>query len=168
MRTGELFAIKYQDVHVDPRTGQGVIVLPHSKSSERTGVRESVVLSDAWLGRLLYLYSRNKPPGELLTPESPHIQRERLTQALFALSLSPTLKWYSLRRGGATFFYQQGMDVARIAVLGRWANTRTARIYINDGLAPLHALLPSTVLKRRLRQRALALCPLFEEGESGI
>ena len=152
LRTGELLAMRCQDVHIDPRTGRGVIFLPFSKSAARSGARESVEVSDAWIGRLLYLFCRGKPPDQLLFLESAHVQRTRLTRALLALSLPSSLRWRSLRRGGATALYQHGAEVARIAILGRWANSRTARIYINDGLAMLHALLPSAAQRRLLLQ----------------
>ena len=47
---------------------------------------------------------------------------------------------YSLRRGGATCWFGRYGSLDRILVLGRWAGARTARIYINDGLAMLAQL----------------------------
>ena len=50
---------------------------------------------------------------------------------------------YSLRRGGATFWFNQHGSFDRLLVQGRWAAARTARVYLNDGLAQLADLSPS-------------------------
>ena len=42
---------------------------------------------------------------------------------------------YSLRRGGATHWFAKHGSLDRVIVLGRWQAQRTARIYINEGLA---------------------------------
>ena len=42
-----------------------------------------------------------------------------------------------LRRGGATFWFQKHQNLDRILLQGRWLAHRTARIYINEGLAML-------------------------------
>ena len=63
---------------------------------------------------------------------------------------------YSLRRGGATFFFQSTGSLDLAVVRGRWENSKTARIYITEGLALLAglSLTPST---RVLIQQAVDL-----------
>jgi len=39
--------------------------------------------------------------------------------------------------GGATAVFEAGGNMQSLTVEGRWANERTARIYINSGLAAL-------------------------------
>eukprot|EP00971_Amphidinium_carterae_P196480 3899121-Amphidinium_carterae.1 len=134
--------------------GQGVIVLPLTKTSARTGSQESVTITDPWVGRLLYLYCHNLDPMTCIGMESPGVHRRRFKQACVALRLSELYQWYSLRRGGATFAYQRGLDMGGIAIRGRWANARTARIYINDGLSLLAQLAPTS--RQRARLEALA------------
>lgn len=54
---------------------------------------------------------------------------------------------YSLRRGGATFWFGKRGNFDKLLIAGRWQAARTARIYINEGLAILHDLkLPSKAL----------------------
>eukprot|EP00971_Amphidinium_carterae_P349027 6490805-Amphidinium_carterae.1 len=131
-RSGELFAIRKRDITINPITGQGVLFLPISKSGERSGHQESVSLRDPWLGKLLYCILRPLSSDALLSSETPACQRARLQTAVAALQLAPSIRWYSLRRGGATALYQQGAEFNHIAIRGRWANAQTVRIYIND------------------------------------
>ena len=44
---------------------------------------------------------------------------------------------YSLRRGGATFYFQRHGQLDRLLIQGRWQSSKTARLYINSGLATL-------------------------------
>ena len=44
---------------------------------------------------------------------------------------------YSLRRGGATWWFPKHQNLDRILVQGRWSALKTARIYLNEGLAML-------------------------------
>eukprot|EP00971_Amphidinium_carterae_P090228 1786188-Amphidinium_carterae.1 len=42
---------------------------------------------------------------------------------------------YSLRRGGATEDFRLSQNLPRVLLKGRWSDTTTARIYLNEGLA---------------------------------
>ena len=42
---------------------------------------------------------------------------------------------YSLRRGGATTLFRETANLELVMVQGRWQSQRTARIYVNDGMA---------------------------------
>ena len=48
---------------------------------------------------------------------------------------------YSLRRGGATQAFRETGNMPAVLEKGRWAHTRTASTYLNDGLARLAQLL---------------------------
>ena len=47
---------------------------------------------------------------------------------------------YSLRRGGATFWFGRHQSLDRLLIQGRWASQKTARIYLNEGLAMLASM----------------------------
>ena len=87
--------------------------------------------------RRLAQWKRSTSAGSLLTP-SPYSWRKSFSEALIALG--PT-EWefrpYSLRRGGATFWFGKHGSLDRILVQGRWMAARTARTYLNEGLAVL-------------------------------
>ena len=44
---------------------------------------------------------------------------------------------FFLRRGGATFWFSKQGSLDRLLIHGRWQTPKTARIYINNGLATL-------------------------------
>ena len=46
-------------------------------------------------------------------------------------------RWYSLRRGGATRAFRFHGQMERVLVRGRWESSKTARIYLTDGVAAL-------------------------------
>ena len=63
---------------------------------------------------------------------------------LCALNFRP----YSLRRGGATHWFSKHGSLDRVIVLGRWQAHRTARIYLNEGLAVMAEMaIPKSHLK---------------------
>ena len=74
-------------------------------------------------------------------------------RALVAKVGLPPEDWqpYSLRRGGATadFRHHGRMDLTMIR--GRWANQRTARIYVNDALAALAELKAGAARETRIQ-----------------
>ena len=47
------------------------------------------------------------------------------------------LRFYSLRRGGATDAFRRGVPLDTILKRGRWSDLRTARIYLFHGLQKL-------------------------------
>ena len=66
--------------------------------------------------------------------------REAFRVAVCRLGLPSTLKFYSLRRGGATAHFQQCGRLDLTAEIGRWNDLRTARIYINTGVLEVNKL----------------------------
>ena len=67
-------------------------------------------------------------------------------QCLSELNIGePGFRPYSLRRGGATFWFQKHQNLDRILIQGRWHTQKSARIYLNEGLAVLSQMkLPAT------------------------
>ena len=60
------------------------------------------------------------------------------SEALQSLSLEQwEFRPYSLRRGGATFWFNRHGSLDRILLQGRWMAAKTARTYLNEGLAVL-------------------------------
>jgi len=59
-------------------------------------------------------------------------------ECLEALQLTPWgFRPYSLRRGGATSLFIKIGSLDRVLLLGRWTAVKTAKIYLNSGLAML-------------------------------
>ena len=78
---------------------------------------------------------------------SPAHWRSLFNEALKALKLEKFLfRPYSLRRGGATWWFTRHHSLDQILLQGRWQAPRTARIYLNEGLAVLAEMqLPRTL-----------------------
>ena len=111
LRTGEVLGLLSS--HIDCAKGalQAVISLGFTKGGKRHGAAESVVLG--------------------LEPVVRLVKEWKLGVASFQF------RPYSLRRGGATFFFQKHQNLDRILVQGRWHTQKSARLYLNEGLAVL-------------------------------
>ena len=62
-----------------------------------------------------------------------------MAKAFLRVSQRP-LRPYSLRRGGATFWFSRHLNLDKLIIAGRWQAVKTARVYINEGLAVLAEL----------------------------
>ena len=134
LRTGEVLAIRNKDVVIDRQSHTAVISLGLTKGGKRTGAAESVTVSLVDLSRRLLQWKQSTPAGSLLI-SSPTKWRKAFTDALNALGLEEwQFRPYSLRRGGATFWFGKHGSLDRILLQGRWMAARTARIYLNEGL----------------------------------
>ena len=148
LRTGEVLGIQCKDVTVDSRLHTAVVALGFTKGGKRTGAAESITIQVTEVVRRLHQWKSANKPGTMLTPPA-HIWRKQFVSALQALNL---LEWefrpYSLRRGGATFWFARHGSLDKILVQGRWMAARTARTYLNEGLAVLTELdIPHRLLK---------------------
>lgn len=118
-------------------TSPAIISLGLTKSGKRQGAAESVTLGELSVLRALWHWKQNVHSSTFLTLK-PHQWRKMFNDCLQGLKIQ---EWgfrpYSLRRGGATFFFLKHGSLDRILIQGRWTATRTARIYINSGLALL-------------------------------
>ena len=137
LRTGEVLTIRNKDVLIDSQGSKAVISLGWTKGGKRAGAAESVTISVVEVVRRVAQWKRSTPVGSLLTP-SPYLWRKEFAQALLALKLeSFEFRPYSLRRGGATFWFAKHGSLDRILLQGRWMAAKTARTYLNEGLAVL-------------------------------
>ena len=67
------------------------------------------------------------------------------------------LRPYSLRRGGATHWFRHG-SLDKLMLQGRWAVPKTAKVYINEGLAILAEIdVPVSLLKPYLSNYRAAI-----------
>ena len=137
LRTGEVLGIRNQDVSINASKTNAVISLGYTKGGKRTGAAESVTVTVVEVIRRLHQWKQNTPTGSLLAP-SASTWRKQFSEGLAALQLTTwDFRPYSLRRGGATFWFSQHGSLDRILLQGRWMAVRTARTYLNEGLAIL-------------------------------
>ena len=160
-RSGELFGATAGDFVIG-RRGTGVWRLPLSKSGQRNGDQECLTITDEFVGRRVAAIISTKSAGSPLSDNSAVVHRCRLRDACQALGLTHGFRWYSVRRGGATEGYRRSGDLAAIMLRGRWSATKTARIYLTDGLAHLADLCLTPAQERRLRELALSVRQSFD------
>eukprot|EP00438_Fugacium_kawagutii_P006828 Skav227026 [mRNA] locus=scaffold456:236256:249187:+ [translate_table: standard] len=119
LRTGELLQLKPSHVMTAGEHKPAVVSLGFTKGGLRHGAAERVVLGHDALRFLLQWKSIASPAGNL-TP-SPATWRKLFNTTLEALKLDQfQFRPYSLRRGGATFWFQKHQSMDKLLVQGRW------------------------------------------------
>ena len=148
LRTGELLALRSDHISMSKPSSVAVLSLGLTKGGKRQGASESAtlgVLDALWL---LWKWKKANKMTAALCP-APHKWRSLFSETLHALKLdSFGFRPYSLRRGGATHWFRHHGSFDKLLVQGRWAAPKTAKIYINEGLAILAELkVPDRSLK---------------------
>ena len=112
------------------------------------GAAESAPVTMDLALRWLAAWKRVSRSQQLLCPSS-SAWRTMFSECTDAVGLSTfSFRPYSLRRGGATYWFGKHGSLDRVVVLGRWQAQRAARIYINEGMASIAEMsLPKTSLK---------------------
>ena len=135
LRSGEILGLKPQQVEAPSDDGPAIISLGMTKTAKRQGAAESVTITVQEVVRRLRQW---KQSSDLILVGPAQSWRTKFSEYLTALNLdSFQFRPYSLRRGGATFWFGKHGSFDRLLVQGRWQAPKTARIYINSGLATL-------------------------------
>ena len=147
LRTGELLSIQAWQIHMSSHTQPAVINLGLTKAGRRQGAAESITITEQSVLIHLWAWKRRVAPHTFLTLK-PHAWRALFSECLQKLKLE---KWdfrpYSLRRGGATHLFVKCGSLDTVLLAGRWAALKTARIYLNSGLAMLSDIqIPKSLL----------------------
>ena len=135
MRTGEVIGLRRSQVEVTSDNGPSVISLGLTTSGKRQGAAESVTLTVYEVSRRLRQFKNSKCTQLTGSAASWRIDFSKILSALGLEGFQ--FRPYSLRRGGATFWFTKHGSLDRLLIQGRWQAPRTARIYINEGLATL-------------------------------
>jgi hypothetical protein len=147
LRTGELLSIQSWQIHMVSQTQPAVINLGLTKGGKRQGAAESITITEQ--GVLIHLWAWKRRVGShtFLTLK-PHSWRALFSECLQQLKLDNwDFRPYSLRRGGATHLFIKCGSLDRVLLAGRWTAIKTAKIYINSGLAMLSEIqIPKTLL----------------------
>ena len=145
LRTGELLGLRSSHLLCTGKQRQVLISLGLTKGGKRQGAAESVILGFAPAVSLVKAWM-NAVSSATPLAKNPANWRSLFNEALLALQLEKFgFRPYSLRRGGATFWFTKHHSLDRILIQGRWQAQKTARIYLNEGLAVLAAMkLPPT------------------------
>ena len=159
LRTTEFLTLRFSYLHFSRDLAKLVIVLPLTKSCQRKGTIEHVVLDDQPVVRLLFRLTQGRSDNHLIFGHTSQAFRLMFEQLLCELGLSNlNLRLYSFRRGGATEYFHHSQSMDATLERGRWASPQTARIYLTAGLNELtnmRILLYSDNLLRALIARLL-------------
>lgn len=137
LRSGEIISMFASHIMVAKEDSQVLVSLGLTKSGKRQGAAESVIIGVELAVKLIRAWKVHYPSSTRLAT-SPGKWRSLFSECLIALGLeSFQFRPYSLRRGGATWWFQKHQSLDRILVQGRWAAPKTARIYLNEGLEML-------------------------------
>ena len=155
LRTDEAMSATSTTISLGPHH-VGAIALPITKIGRRRGAQEICTIDDPSIGQLVQRALRRRRPGERLIDCGIERFRRLFHEAALAcechtLGLQP----YSMRRGGATFDFLAHGDVLRTVQRGRWADLKTAKIYVTDGAAVMAQL--------RLSALQVARCAHFSD-----
>ena len=159
LRTGGIFALRCGHVH-GTENDVGVIMMPFTKGTSRRGGVESVTVTDKPLLKVFRKLYRGCLPGEPVWPHSATYFRSWFAAIVEELGLTEVgIKPYSLRRGGATDHFLSTGQYDLVTERGRWAHSKTARIYINEGVLIHGATVMSPRIENRFRMLAAAYLP---------
>ncbi len=138
LRTGEMCSLRCGDILIDFKRWRGVINLGLTKTGKRKGSAESVTLDDGLICKLAYSLVRGRPLNEPLLKSSPTRFRRDFKLLCEGFGLAEwAFKPYSIRRGGATSHLQHFGSLSLTIDRGRWEDPRSARIYLQAGMAQL-------------------------------
>ena len=140
LRTGELLSLLASNCH---RTATGfVLVLTQTKGGQRKLLQdESVVIDDALTIWALERLLKHKQPGDHLVQLSPATFRTRWNHMKRSLNLTEyRFLPYSLRRGGATWFFRHTGSFSQTMLRGRWQHLKTCKLYISEAQIALASL----------------------------
>jgi hypothetical protein len=142
LRTGELFLIEAKHLVFSRCGNRASLSLPITKSlNKRLGGCETVEVYDPRIVARLALLVKVKLPGDKLFSMSMSFFRIMLLRAASFFGLHDLqIQAYSLRRGGATHFFRMSGSLDRTVLRGRWLSAKSARIYIEDGVAQLSGI----------------------------
>ena len=131
-RLGELFKLQVKQVEIISETF--CIVSLIGTKARRGAV--TVVLSDRTVITLLKRLLVQRSPTELLF--DCRYQELQNVLRFFARMIDvpgDRFTGHGFRRGGATFHYKKWASYDRVQALGRWAEAKTCRLYIDEAVA---------------------------------
>eukprot|EP00438_Fugacium_kawagutii_P035840 Skav200292 [mRNA] locus=scaffold2127:400532:404444:+ [translate_table: standard] len=154
LRTGELFLLKRRHVVLPRSRGQSaVLFLEDTKTAQRNMHQWEKVLIPETVGiNALKKLCAQVPHDGYLAEVSPQRFRDLWKQVVAFLGLAEmNYIPYSLRRGGATSSYRNGMSLDQLVEKGRWKHIATARLYLDQGLQEYAALTVPPASQQKIR-----------------
>ena len=139
LRTSEMLELTPQHLMVHRGSRAMSVILPRAKTSQ--GNPQVLQVDDPQLIALVLQLKSIVSASRGLFPMwgfGAHAFRSSFQRILATLGFpAAPYQPYSLRRGGATWYYQATLSLDRTVQRGRWACARTAKLYIDEGTMQL-------------------------------
>lgn len=162
LRTGEILNISADDILVNEETG--ILHLKKTKGGIRYNTKESVTIECPRVREVsAQMIAIQRKRNLLAAPLWQHSGQAfrtafyRLCRQFGVLHLN--FRGYSLRRGGATAYFQSCGSMERTLLRGRWSSSAVARIYLCDALSQLPKLKGTPKTTAMLKQYLPILQP---------
>ena len=141
-----------------------VISLAEFKTAVRIANAESVIIKDRCLIQLLVTRMRNRSPASRLYSGSYGSLAIAIKDYAAFLGLEGNhVTPHSLRRGGATWHFRRCQNLDVVQTLGRWAQARTAKLYIDEAMSEFSAAEASSHQDERLKGLAARFPKLIKK-----
>ena len=140
LRTGEILELRASQLLCEVSQSKVLVSLGMTKGGKRQGAAESAIIGYDLVVKFVRHWKLLAPDKTPLATSAAN-WRSLFNSALEALKLQDMgFRPYSLRRGGATWWFSKHHSLDKILLQGRWQTPKTARIYINEGLSILAEL----------------------------
>jgi hypothetical protein len=151
LRTGEVLDLRAEDFGepADARMGVAGAYAALRIRSAKTGPNQFAELRDPDVIAMVSQRVSLMQPGERIFPLSPRRYRLIFKLTLLDLGLTANYVPHSLRHGAATRAMIQRVSLEEIMRRGRWASSKSARTYVQQGQALLLANRVPLSLHRR-------------------
>ena len=150
LRTSEMLALQFCHLLPHHTKPEVAVVIPFSKTSH--GNAEVLLVKDERLWRLTHALKAKKGITAPLWAGTPGLFRSTWARLLECLEFRPDdYTPYGVRRGGATWYFLETASLDATLARGRWATSKTARSYIDDGTLTLANQHWSVAQRRNVR-----------------
>ena len=154
LRTGEFLCLTIHGFSLGHDTG--ICSLKNTKSGRREGVNEVASITDMETLetlRQLVILRRQMNLSPKLWDHSNSSFRQQFKHLCNKFGLDTfEFRPYSLRRGGATAYFQQTQSMEATLIRGRWQSSKVAKLYIADGLSFLPNIKLSDHTRKMLKR----------------
>ncbi len=155
LRTGELLALTTEDILLGSEAA--VISLHSTKTSKKYAAHDAISVADPFVLQLLETLLEIRKSNRLyrlgLWSGAHQHFRNRFRALCHRYGLeSHHFRPYSLRRGGATFLFQQTGSMELVLTKGRWESSKVAKMYISDALSYLPSIKLQTTTRTFLQK----------------
>ena len=150
LRTAEMLSLQFCHLMPHARKPEVAVVIPFAKTSN--GNAQVLLVHDYNIWLLSKALLTKEPSTALLWAGTPHQFRKLWASLLSVLDFAcDDYSPYGVRRGGATWYFLETGSLDATLARGRWAISKVAKQYIDDGTLTLAKMQWTKTQKRLVR-----------------